>query len=285
MQRVGAVIVTYNKASMLNALLTDLLKQTRRPDEILVIDNASSDSTESMIKNFSHFVRYIKLPENIGSAGGYHEGIRLACEKNDLVWTLDDDVTMDSGALEELLKGLSASELLAGNTGVVRSWTGDDLPPFSSPKEIDSFAWRGTLIKREIIEDVGLPLKEYFLYADDVEYSFRIAKAGYAIFWIPESRVIEKRKENKESLKMFGNETIVYSDAFRLYYAFRNQVHLYWKYKEFRKFLVTVIYAIKVMLLLLISNRSGDIFAVIKGVCDGLMSKLGKNLQYLPSVK
>lgn len=283
MQRVGAVIVTYNNASMLKNLLEDLLNQTRRPDEIIVIDNASSDSTESMIKGLFLSVHYVRLDENMGSAGGYYEGIKLACENNDLVWTLDDDVFVDKNALETLMKWLDILEK-SEQIGVVRSWLTES-PSFSIPKRIKSFAWRGTLIKKEVIEGLGLPRKEYFMYADDVEYSFRIVKNGYAMFWIPESHVIEKRKDDKIRLKLFRNETIAYADKFRLYYAFRNQINLYLNYHNWADLIVSLAYAIKVIILFTLIRRLNcinEIKAVAKGVWDGLRGKLGKNQKYLP---
>lgn len=283
MQRVGAVIVTYNNASMLKNLLEDLLNQTRRPDEIIVIDNASSDSTESMIKGLFLSVHYVRLDENMGSAGGYYEGIKLACENNDLVWTLDDDVFVDKNALETLMKWLDILEK-SEQIGVVRSWITES-PSFSIPKRIKSFAWRGTLIKKEVIESLGLPRKEYFMYADDVEYSFRIVKNGYAMFWIPESHVIEKRKDDKIRLKLFRNETIAYADKFRLYYAFRNQINLHLNYHNWADLIVSLAYAIKVIILLTLIRRLNcinEIKAVAKGVWDGLRGKLGKNQKYLP---
>ena len=102
-QKIGAVIVTYNNAPMLKLLLEDLLLQTRKPDEIIVIDNASFDNTASMIREFSS-IRFTRLEENLGSAGGYYEGLKIACERNDFVWTLDDDMIVNEDALEVLEK-------------------------------------------------------------------------------------------------------------------------------------------------------------------------------------
>ncbi len=280
MQRIGAVIVTYNNASMLRSLLGDILSQTRRPDEIIVIDNASRDSTRSVADEFSHDVRYVLLPENIGSAGGYCEGIGLAVENNDLVWTLDDDVSAGKNALESLEKWL---DILSKNNrvGAVRSWP-TEVAPFEAPKQIDSFAWRGTLIKKSAIDAIGLPTKEYFLYGEDVDYSFRIADAGYAMFWVPESRVIENRKVNMAYLELWGIKTTVYKDGFRLYYGFRNQIHLYLRHKKYGHLFRTLGYSVKVVLLLLFVEQRADIKAVFHGMLDGFRSKLGKNREYLP---
>jgi len=281
-QRIGTVIVTFNNATMLRSLLEDLLSQTRKPDEIIVIDNASSDDTEAMIKEYPHF-RYIKFEENLGSAGGYYEGLKTACENNDFVWTLDDDMSLNENALEVLERWWYILEK-NGQLGAVRSWVGH-VPDLLDPIKINSFAWRGTFIKKEVIQDVGLPLKEYFLYAEDDEYGHRITKKGYNMFFIPESQITEMRIEDKMIFNVWGKRRRLYKDKFRFYYAFRNQIDLYLRYKEFYNLIKTFSYAIKVIFLIIFLKHFkgiGIIKAVLDGIWDGLSSNLGKNQKYLP---
>lgn len=181
MQRIGTVIVTHNNVTMLRSLINDLLKQTRKPDEIIIIDNASSDETELLRSEYPH-LHYIRLQENLGSAGGYHEGLKAACKNNDFVWTLDDDLIIDKNALELLERWW---RILEKNyrLGAVRCTMSRSLKSLD-PIKINTFAWRGTLLKKEVILDVGFPLKEYFLYAEDDEYAHRIEKNGYVMFSI-----------------------------------------------------------------------------------------------------
>ena len=72
--RIGVVVVTFNNAETVHSIIGALVSQTRMPDEIVVIDNASSDNTQDIIKGFQS-VRYIRLTENTGSAGGFHDSI------------------------------------------------------------------------------------------------------------------------------------------------------------------------------------------------------------------
>ena len=103
MTKVAAVIVAYNNKEMLRSLILDLYAQTRKLDEIIVIDNGSIDGTSSMMASEFSIVRYVQFEKNKGSAGGFHEGIKIACERNDLIWLLDDDVSVDREALSFLL--------------------------------------------------------------------------------------------------------------------------------------------------------------------------------------
>lgn len=279
--RVVSVIVTYNNASMLKILLEDLLNQTRQPDEIIVIDNASSDPTEPMVRGLFPEIHYVRLIENTGSAGGYYEGIKLASENNDLVWTLDDDVGLRNDTLQNLLEGIESVESL-GKVGALRSV--GECHSGSIPTKMDAFAWRGTLIKVDAIKEVGLPIKEYFMYGEDLEYSLRLSKKGYSFFWIPGSIAIEKRA-GKISGKLLTKEVIFYPDPFRLYYAFRNEIHMYLRYKSFIKATKVILYGAKVILYL-IRNEGwkglNKVIAIIRGILDGLVFKTGKNIKYLP---
>jgi len=168
MKRVSAVIVTFNNVGMLSELLSDLLSQTRSPDQIIVVDNASDDDTPEVMRNNYMEVKYIRLPENIGSAGGYYEGIKAALGNSDLIWTLDDDVRLESDALAELVQGFDKLDSTL-NISSVRS-VGDHHPR-TSPTRLELFPWRGTLIKSELIREYGLPMKECFIYGEDLEYA------------------------------------------------------------------------------------------------------------------
>ncbi len=283
-QKIGVVIVTYNNAPMLKLLLEDLLLQTRKPDEIILIDNASFDNTTSMIREFSS-IRYVRLEENLGSAGGYYEGLKIACERNDFVWTLDDDMIVNEDALEVLERWWDILEK-DYRLGAIRSWVGY-APELFRPKKINSFAWRGTFFKREVILDIGLPLKDYFLYAEDDEYAHRIIKKEYDMFMIPESHIKERRTDDKMRFYGWGRHIVMYKETFRFYYAFRNQIDLYRTYREYYNLFKTFCYALKVVFLfILIKNlKSIDLIkSVFDGVRDGLKSNLGKNQKYLPNI-
>ena len=280
--RVAAVIVTYNTALMLRELLRDLQCQTRRAEEIIVIDNASSDHTDEMIRLDFPSVRYIRLTENTGSAGGYHEGIRAALENSDLIWTLDDDVRLHPDSLEELVKGLDEldSKLPVGSVRSVAKRC-DTTPP----SRLEFFPWRGTLLKTEIIREIGLPLKELFIYGEDLEFAMRFNARGLYCYWIPSSVCTEVRLEGKEDFRLFGKTVRVYSLPFQLYYAFRNNLYVFLLYRNYYRVLRTVLYGIKATAFIALldkDRRTARILSIWKGLLHGLAGRLGKNRGYLP---
>jgi len=282
MKKVSAVIVTFNNAVMLKNLLADLSNQTLLPDEIIVVDSASKDNTSMMVKNEFPDVRYLRLPENTGSAGGYYEGIKAALANSDLIWTLDDDVRLERDSLEELVKGFekldTAVELSSVRSVGVRQ-------PNVAPHRLDIFPWRGSLIKTEIIKKYSLPIKEFFIYGEDLEYAMRFNSKGLHCYWIPSSVCIEKRQEGKDDYTILGRTTRVYAFPFQLYYAFRNQLYVFIRYREYCRLIHLLLYAFKATLCILIfrgEKRYERISAIYKGLFDGCRSRLGKNIDYLP---
>jgi rhamnopyranosyl-N-acetylglucosaminyl-diphospho-decaprenol beta-1,3/1,4-galactofuranosyltransferase len=280
---ITAVIVTYRNPAMLKNLLEDLLDQTRVLLEIIVVDNSTDNGTADMIRTRFPGITYSKMPENGGSAGGFREGIQRAVKRADYVLTLDDDVRMPVDAVEKLLEGFQAQERIDDRTGAVRA--AGRVHPFDVPTSMSLFAWRGTLIKRSAIVEVGLPESEYFLYADDLEYSLRLSEAGYHFFWIPASRIIECRNEGKKSTRMMGGTIHYYGDAFRLYYAMRNSIDAYRRHCLPGEAVRTILYGFKVMAFILIFAHKGSparMKAILNGMHDGVRSRLGKVETYLP---
>jgi len=280
-QRVSAVIVTFNNALMLRELIRDLYSQTYPPDHIIVVDNASDDKTPEVMKEDFPGVEYMRLRENTGSAGGYYIGMKAALRNSDMIWTLDDDVRLYDNSLQELLQGF---EDLGdnGQVGAVRSV--GRAHPHSLPTEFETCPWRGSLIRTDAVKKVGLPSKDYFIYGEDLEYSLRMKKNGFKFFWIPSSKCVEMR-DGKTNDRLFGRAVRIYPSNFRLYYAFRNEFSIYLKYRYPIKFARTFLYALKVILYILLAHRanSGDkLKAVAVGFVDGIQGTLGKNDRYLP---
>jgi len=280
--KLAAVIVTYNNPEMLEDVLQDLGRQTMRLHEIRVMDNSDSRATQMMVRQKFPSVTYIKMQENVGTAGGFHEGIRRAVRDCEFVLTLDDDVRMRADSVEKLYRGyvnLKEDNRRLGAVRAVGAGGG------TAPRRLDDFAWRGTLINAEAIRRVGLPLAEYFMYADDVEFSMQLAEQGYEAFDIPGSKIMEQRTWDKLSKRILGRKVICYAEDFRFYYALRNSLHAYKKHKRHRALIRTLAYAIKMLLFFGLFHRAGGwhkLQAIARGVIDGMRSRLGKNNRYLP---
>ena len=105
MEKVIAVVVTYNRQRLLSECIDALKNQSRPVDKILVINNGSNDNTESWLKSQAGLDYFTQ--KNVGSGGGFYTGIKLAYEQRlyDWIWLMDDDGFPKENALENLLEG------------------------------------------------------------------------------------------------------------------------------------------------------------------------------------
>ena len=102
MNKIVAVVVTYNRKELLEENIKALLNQSYENLDILIIDNASTDGTEKVVKKYvSDKLKYMNTGANLGGAGGFNFGIRQAIERNyDYCWVMADDTIPTPTALE-----------------------------------------------------------------------------------------------------------------------------------------------------------------------------------------
>lgn len=194
-KKIVAVVVTYNRKNLLLECLQGILKQTQPINKIFLIDNASTDGTEEMMKehfNDNTIISYIRISENTGASGGFYEGIKRAYEYGaDWIWTMDDDVEPFDNALETQLTYSDISECIHPRKKYIDGspfvWEGyldwDTATAFYFNKDV-SFdnekrfistnmgCFEGMLISRRVVEKIGYPDKRFFLNHDDMIYGF-----------------------------------------------------------------------------------------------------------------
>jgi len=233
-ESVAAVVSTYNRKDYLRKCVNSLLRQTRIPDEIIVIDGPSTDGTREMIKNEFPQVTYIRIEENIGGAGQFYIGLKTAYRRgHDFVWVMDDDVEIiRRDGLEILLRIYYAESEKAPIGAVIPlQLTGGKIARVG-PLSI----FVGGLIPRKVIEKVGFPRYDFFIYYDDVEYAFRILNAGFAIKYAPP--ILEHKgwpQRRSWTIRLMGREyTLPILTKKRMYYLVRNGIIFTRTYKQHR---------------------------------------------------
>lgn len=240
--KVAAVVVTYNRLAFLKKCIAHLLAQTSLPDEILIIDNASTDQTQEemkIIQKESARISYCRLDTNIGGAGGFNFGIKKAFQNKEIeyVWLMDDDTMPRPTALATLLQ---AGEQLDQDFGFLVSntrWAKNGQAALMNVPETSSnwnnMAEKGLIglrtgtfvsffVSRRIVEQVGLPIKEFFIWSDDLEFSSRIS-AKYPSYLVINSLVDHDMAKN-QSVQFLQEK-----DPKRLnryYYSFRNKLYI-----------------------------------------------------------
>ncbi len=236
-ETVCAVIVTYNRKALLRKCLEAVLGQTRPPDHTLVVDNASTDGTAEMVKAEFMEVEVLRLHENSGGAGGFHEGMRQAYEKGfDWLWLMDDDAYPDVDALATLLEHKNEAEILVpvlrtSNGGMygVGYWKGGRYvsayldAATSSAFRIELFSFVGPLIHRRVISEVGLPRAEFFVWFDDVEYALRVRKKGKVALCVTRSVIKHDFGQFRKVSFMGKNKLRALHPPWKIYYGTRNR--------------------------------------------------------------
>ena len=239
-RKVTAVVVTCNRKELLCECLQALLTQMRLPDEVLVIDNASTDGTREAVEHFlrNERVQYFNTGSNLGGAGGFSCGIRLAVERGaGRIWVMDDDCIPNADALERLLE---ADENLQGRFGFLSSrvlWKDGSLCVMNRQRDTLTHTLKGfdrplqpvvmasfvsLFLPREVVLELGLPIKEFFIRTDDWEYTRRISRK-YPCYAVSESVVVHKSRAN-----IGANIAIENADRLdRFRYLYRNDVVLY----------------------------------------------------------
>jgi GT2 family glycosyltransferase len=113
---IAAAVLSYNRCAQLEECLGALCHQALPLDEVMVVDNASMDSTPEMVQQkFNGKITHVRREENLDSAGGFHEAIRLLHEKgHDWVWVIDNDVKPAEDTLKVLAESPAFADSVVG---------------------------------------------------------------------------------------------------------------------------------------------------------------------------
>lgn len=295
---VSAVVVTYNRLELLKRCLAALKSQTGKLESLLVVDNASTDGTDAFFAaDCERSIRYLRLNENVGGAGGFASGLLAAIDSGaDWIWMMDDDAEPNPTALQELMDVATDPGSIYGSVavnGVSTSWAVTLLgPPIEVVHDaaqvpdcavVQSLPFLGFLIHRDLVRRIGLPDAGYFIAADDIEYCLRARRSGAHLYIAGRSR-IEHPKTATRVLRVLGRDIVYLSLApWKRYYDTRNRILNARKYAPVKLFtnvlpgtMARLIYA-----LFLEPNKLKQLRAFCAGTIDGLLSRKGKRHELL----
>ncbi len=237
-ETVAVVVVTYNRADLLTGMLEGLAGLDRAPDAVIVVDNASTDHTaEVLAASTLPGVEVITSPENVGGAGGFHLGVKTAYERGfDRIWLMDDDVvpapdclTVLMGYDEACLAAVredtrgqlvekAATRFDLRNPLAVRPKTGMVETDYGTREampelvEIENVAFEGFLVRRDVIDAIGLPDPSFFIFYDDADFAIRARRAGFRV-WAVRDAVLVRQLDFDQQHDLAG---------WKGYYMYRN---------------------------------------------------------------
>jgi GT2 family glycosyltransferase len=310
--KVACVIVAYNNAANIGGLLESLLGQSRRLEEIIVVDNASSDDTAKVVKEKFPQVTLLANASNTGVGGGYAQGMNHAYKKGyEWIWLLDGDSLPQTSALEELAKVFASLRPAHPKIGILAScpvnpltnerydgslWRGrfvalpKALATSREPFPVDSVISSGCLVSRRAVEDVGLPRADFFMDFVDHEYNLRVRRDGYEIMFLPASVIYHEigrpRVVRSRIIRVIARLTskgpLGVEAPWRQYYIVRNQAYTFWH--EFRSCRTLFFFGLRVMRMIggiLLFNDKDKVKRIrymIRGLRDGFKGRLGRRV-------
>jgi len=258
--RVLACVTTYNAADVIDRTVESLCRQTRPPETILIVDNASTDGTPD--RKYPDRVTVVRNTADLGTSGAIPIGFHYAQGRGfDWMWILDDDSDPDPEALATLLD-LYASwpTSLRRETAFIACLPVDPQSAFSSadaspedgqrlhgvlftpngravvtpaPKQIyyqcHMTIWSGSLFRLAAVRQIGLPNPHYFMDRGELEYAYRVMKAGYKGF-IHQGAVVRHNVRGPSMISKpvkVGPITLRFYDLapYRCYYVCRNTLY------------------------------------------------------------
>jgi rhamnopyranosyl-N-acetylglucosaminyl-diphospho-decaprenol beta-1,3/1,4-galactofuranosyltransferase len=253
-ETVAVVVVTYNRAGLLLRMLGALAASQRRPDAVIVVDNASTDHTSTVLEGARDAhgdlpLQVIRPEENLGGSGGFHLGVQAAYEQGfDRIWLMDDDVLPAPDCLGVLMDVdedclMAVREDTSGRLVEKAAVTFDLRNPLRiKPKtamvetaygersampdkiELENVAFEGFMVRRRVVEEIGLPDADFFIFYDDVDYALRARRAGFRI-WGVRDAVLVRQLDFDQQHDLGG---------WKGYYMYRNLFTVHRRYGENR---------------------------------------------------
>lgn len=299
----ASVIVTFNrKASVREALLRQF-NQTVQAQKIIVVDNASTDGThkyiEDILQSHAEQVKYLRLDENLGGSGGFYYGMKEALnEHTDLIGISDDDASYDEDYFEKIIKAAennpkdmafcgamydygkmtaetagTAKHLLSDNTLKFQWATKDEY--LNGDFYVDNWSFVGPVFRSKLVEQIGLPNKDFFIWFDDSEYAVRMHQLGYKYHVVVNAHInlnsdvkaaqvpLWKKyygfRNEIYTIKKYGKNKVI-SNTYPFYMLLRKYASVYLKNSEFK------------------GRRSKALKIFTKAFNDGMGNRLGKSI-------
>lgn len=302
--KIIGVVVTFNRLALLKQGIACLRVQ-KRLSKIIVVNNGSTDGTKEWLDTQTDLS--VIHQENVGGSGGFYTGIKAAYEDEaDWIWCMDDDVFPREDCLEHLLEQvelnvaadgaltlgiLSPRRLMEGEVFTHEFCKYNFTNPFGSmhgkklkgneteATDIVGCDFEGPFISRQVVERIGFPNKDLFIFCDDTDYCLRAHLAGFRLIYVPNA-LMDKHK-------FFSNDswtTRNQKKKWKRFYQVRNEAYMNhhygknWGVRYLRSWLGAMGYVIPALLTMpfLKAWQPKDLMMLHRAYYDGIAEKLGK---------
>ncbi len=234
---ISMIILNYNQIKVTCEFIESTKKLSYKNFEIILVDNASRENPTEIIQKNHPDVKLIVTKENLGFTGGNNVGIKAA--KGDYYFVVNNDTEVTEDLLERLLEPFQSDKTVGVVSPKIHYFHNPTILQYAGFTEINPFTGRNKsigdkeedngqhntpgytayahgaamLLKREVVEKAGSLADIFFIYYEELDWSARIKRAGYNIYYQPTALIY-----HKESITM-GKES-----AIKAYYHNRNRV-------------------------------------------------------------
>ena len=244
-------VLNYNNFKITSLCLDSIIKYVEEEHVILLVDNNSTDNSYYLLKNKYKNIKCLLSPKNGGYAAGHKISVNYGIEnKFDLLWVLNNDLTIKKATLKELLSshfqnglGIYGSITLKSENPDIINFAGGTTDDISKPLDYNAFEdWKlgeyykqepnlrpvqsiegsSFLIPFDIIKKYGFMREDFFMYGEETDYCYRLNKKGIKSYIVSRSITIHK-----------GAESLKNNKYLELYYRRRN--YLYFEKYHYNK--------------------------------------------------
>lgn len=298
---IGCIVVTYNRLEKLKKALSYYSAQIQPPKYLIIVNNGSTDKTKNFLNSWKNkpekFKKYVINSEiNTGGSGGFYIGEKKALELDaDWIMIADDDAYPEPNYLQGMQEYIEShldenisivcGKVLEQGTYdnfhrgyLVSNWARkikDNIPEddFKNPYFYPDFtSYVGIVVNKLKMKQVGVVRKDYFIWQDDVEHSYRLSKVGKII--------------GISGYQMIHDTIMDYSElSWKSYYGWRNFIDF--RKMHFKKYfpLTLVVSVIKSILCPLHGRSKAEVVLRMRAIKDGLLGNMGMNEVYKPGWK
>jgi hypothetical protein len=229
--KVAAIVPHWNRSGLLRALLASLSRQTRPFDEIVVVDNGSTDDSAEVAEGAG--VQFVRLERNLGFAAAVNRGIDATAA--DWVAILNNDVSLEPDWLEALAAEAPAADFATGKilssadparidatfdeisrgACAYRCGAGRmDSPLWNQPRRIRMAPMTAAIFRRRLFENLGYLDESFESYLEDVEFGLRCALAGHEGLYVPRARAYHQGSAtsgawNKDTIRRISRNQVL----------------------------------------------------------------------------
>jgi GT2 family glycosyltransferase len=226
MPELSVVIINFNAKQYLHNCISSVISELNShvDHEVIVVDDASTDGSPQMVKEDYSSVKLIENERNLGFVASNNIGIKAASGK--FIFCLNNDTVVKDGAIKGLVNFMKAhpdagaiGPKLLNSDGTIQYQCRRSFPtPLNSffyfsgisrffPKsktissylmtylddaetiKVDSLCGAAMMVTRDVVASVGPMDEDYFMYGDDIDWCYRIKKAGWNIYYHPQAEI------------------------------------------------------------------------------------------------